>query len=150
MRIDLGPTRERQNLRQQIGSGRTRQGSRSSEMSFRSMGVNSVPNPMTSILRQQDSLRLTSVQADSIAVMNRRYTYRSDSLWAPVGRHFASLPARVDEALSQAALVFEPKIQTVRLPGATLRSKTELESWLDRIREQIVAALGDGPVIPRV
>ena len=61
-----------------------------------------------------------------------------------------ALTARIDEALSQAALVFEPKIQTVRLQGATLRTKTELELWLDRIREQIVAALPDGPVIPRV
>jgi hypothetical protein len=97
MRFDLGPTRERQNLEQSIGAGRTRQGSRNSESSFRSQGINSVPNPMTSILRQQDSLRLTSVQADSIAAMNRRFTYRSDSLWAPVGRYFASLPARFDE-----------------------------------------------------
>jgi len=40
------------------------------------------------ILRQQDSLHLTAVQADSIAAMNRRYNYRSDSLWAPVSRYF--------------------------------------------------------------
>jgi hypothetical protein len=47
---------------------------------------------MSTILRQQDSLHLTSVQADSIASMNRRYTYRVDSLWAPVARYFAALP----------------------------------------------------------
>jgi len=52
---------------------------------------------MTTILRQQDSLRLTSLQADSIAVMNRRYTYRTDSLWAPVGRSLAALPTTFDE-----------------------------------------------------
>lgn len=97
MRMDLGPMRERQQLDQQLGTGRTRPGTRMPETSFRSSGVNSVPNPMTSILRQQDSLRLTSVQADSIAVMNRRFTYRSDSLWAPIARHFAQLPARYDE-----------------------------------------------------
>jgi len=97
MRIDLGPMRERQQLEQQLGTGRTRPGSRMPEASFRSTGVNSVPNPMTSILRQQDSLRLTSVQADSIAVMNRRFTYRSDSLWAPIARYFAELPAKYDE-----------------------------------------------------
>jgi hypothetical protein len=97
VRFDLGPTRERQSLLQSIGQGRTRQGSRMAESSFRSQGVGSVPNPMTSILRQQDSLRLTSFQADSLAVLNRRYTYQSDSLWAPVGRYFASLPANYDE-----------------------------------------------------
>jgi hypothetical protein len=97
MRIDLGPMRERQSLAQSIGTGRTRQGTRMPESAFRSMGVSSVPNPLTTILRQQDSLRLTSVQADSIAVLNRRFMYRSDSLWAPIGRDFAALPARFDE-----------------------------------------------------
>jgi hypothetical protein len=97
MKVDLGPMRERQNLAQQLGSGRTRPGSRLPEQAFRNMGTGNLPNPMSTILRQQDSLRLTAVQADSIAVMNRRYTYRSDSLWAPVARWFASLPARFDE-----------------------------------------------------
>jgi hypothetical protein len=50
-----------------------------------------VPNPLAVILRQQDTLQLTAGQADSIAVMNRRYTYRSDSLWAPVGQYLGSL-----------------------------------------------------------
>jgi hypothetical protein len=97
MRIDLGPTRERQNLEQQIGAGRTRQGSRMAEGTFRNQGVNSLTNPMTMILRQQDSLRLTATQADSLAVMNRRYTYRVDSLWAEIGRDFAALPALYDQ-----------------------------------------------------
>jgi hypothetical protein len=51
---------------------------------------------MAAILRQQDSLKLTSVQADSIASMNRRYNYRSDSLWAPAAHYFATLPAHYD------------------------------------------------------
>jgi len=40
------------------------------------------------------------VQADSIASMNRRYTYRTDSLWTPVARWLAALPEhyRSDEA----------------------------------------------------
>jgi hypothetical protein len=96
MRIDMGPTRERQTLTNQIRSGRSLPGSRLPEGQFRSFGVSSIPNPMGTILRQQDSLRLTSMQADSIASMNRRYTYRSDSLWAPVGRYLAALPTRFD------------------------------------------------------
>jgi hypothetical protein len=98
VRIDLGPVRERQNLRQQLGIGRTLPGSRMPEGVFRSMGASGLPNPMATILRQQDSLRLTAVQADSLAVMNRRYTYRADSLWTPVARWFAALPTRFDEA----------------------------------------------------
>jgi hypothetical protein len=97
LRYDLGPTRERQSLAQMVRAGRSQPGSRAPDVAFRSFGVNGLPNPMTTILRQQDSLHLTSLQADSIAVMNRRYTYRTDSLWAPVGRALAALPISFDE-----------------------------------------------------
>jgi hypothetical protein len=55
-----------------------------------------MPNAMSSILRQMDSLRLTAVQADSLASMNRRYNYRVDSLWAPVARYLALLPEKFE------------------------------------------------------
>jgi hypothetical protein len=97
MRVDLGAMRERQSLIQQLDNGRRTAGSRLPEMMYRSMGTNAVLNPMALVLRQQDSLRLTAAQADSIAAMNRRYNYRSDSLWAPVARYFATLPANYQE-----------------------------------------------------
>jgi hypothetical protein len=97
LRFDVGAMRERQNLALQLGIGRTLPGARYPEALFRSSGVNSVPNPMLVIIRQQDSLRLTTVQADSIAAMNRRYAYRSDSLWAPISRYLAGLPSHYDE-----------------------------------------------------
>jgi hypothetical protein len=97
VRIDLGPTRERQMLAQQLSVGRTQPGSAYPEALFRSFSASGVPNPMATILRSQDSLRLTALQADSIASMNRRYTYRADSLWSPVARYFATLPARYDD-----------------------------------------------------
>ena len=100
VRYDLGPMRERQNLRLQLGSGRTQPGTRFPEQSFRALGSAGIPNPMATILRQQDSLRLTSRQADSIAAMNRRYTYRTDSIWVPVARYLASLPTNFDEGLA--------------------------------------------------
>jgi hypothetical protein len=37
--------------------------------------------PMSTILRQQDSLKLTSMQADSIAGLNRAYTIQTDAIW---------------------------------------------------------------------
>jgi hypothetical protein len=55
------------------------------------------PNPLTSILRQQDSLKLDARQADSIATMNRWYATRLDSIWTPVARYLAALPERYDE-----------------------------------------------------
>jgi hypothetical protein len=97
VRVDLGPVRERQQLATQLRSGRTLPGTRYQEQYFRANAAVSLPNPMVTILRQADSLRLTAAQADSIASMNRRYTYRADSLWAPVARWYASLPAEFDD-----------------------------------------------------
>ena len=89
--------RERQASASSSASAARLPGTRYPEALFRSIGANSITNPMSVILRQQDSLRLTSVQADSIASMNRRYTYRSDSLWAPVARYLAALPTEYHE-----------------------------------------------------
>ncbi len=88
VRVDLAPMREQQMLQQQSANGRV------PEFAFRSIGANSISNPMSTILRSQDSLRLTSVQADSIASMNRRYTYRNDSLWTPVARRLFELQSK--------------------------------------------------------
>ncbi|HEX6694648.1 MAG TPA: carboxypeptidase-like regulatory domain-containing protein [Longimicrobiales bacterium] len=97
MRFDLGPTREEQSLMQQLNSGRSQPGSRLPEQFFRQIGSSSLNNPMSTILRSQDSLKLTALQADSIASMNRRYTYRADSLWTPVAQYHAALPVDFDE-----------------------------------------------------
>jgi hypothetical protein len=99
VRYDLGPVRERQQLGIQLGNGRTQPGTRASAQNLRSLGTQGLPNPMVNILRQQDSLQLTARQADSIAAMNRRYTYRTDSIWAPVSKFLSELPERYDESL---------------------------------------------------
>ncbi|HEY4302965.1 MAG TPA: TonB-dependent receptor [Gemmatimonadaceae bacterium] len=100
MKYDLGAPREQQSLLDQINAGRKTAGTRYSDATFRSIVTNSISNPMSTILRQQDSLHLTALQADSIAAMNRRYTYRVDSLWAPIARYLAALP--VDYHASEA------------------------------------------------
>ena len=96
LRIDLGPTREQQQLQQQLDMGRNGPGSRMPASMFRAMGSGMIPNPLSTILRSQDSLRLSATQADSIAVLNRRYTYRADSLWRPVAQRLAELPENYD------------------------------------------------------
>jgi hypothetical protein len=96
VRIDLGPTRERQQVEQNVGAGRNRPGNRMQAQFWRQSGPNSIQNPLSAILRNQDTLRLTATQADSIAVLNRRYTYRADSIWAPVGRYLGALPTSYD------------------------------------------------------
>jgi len=94
MRFDLGPTRERQLLTQQLDRGRTRRGDMAPEPMLRAMyGTGGITNPLAAILRQGDTLELTGVQADSIATMNRWYVVKLDSIWSPVVKYFATLPA---------------------------------------------------------
>jgi hypothetical protein len=93
LRFDVGPTRERQMLTQQLDRGRRTQGTRAPELMLRAMfGNGGIPNPMAALLRDQDTLKLTPMQADSIATMNRGYLIKLDQMWAPIVKDFAALP----------------------------------------------------------
>ena len=93
LRFDVGPTRERQMLTQQLDRGRRTQGNKAPEQMLRAVfGNGGIANPMASILRDQDTLQLTSKQADSIATLNRQYVIKLDGIWSPIVREFASLP----------------------------------------------------------
>ena len=99
LRVDVGPSRERQQLTQQLDRGRTRDGQKVPEGMLKAIyGSGSVMNPMAQILRQADTLELTGPQADSIASMNRSYTIRLDSIWTPVARYLAALPTEYDQS----------------------------------------------------
>ncbi|HEY9229245.1 MAG TPA: hypothetical protein VIP11_21515, partial [Gemmatimonadaceae bacterium] len=92
--LDIGPSRERQSLTQMLDRGRKyKEQQKQNEQSIKSMYVSgNMPNPMTTMLRQADQLKLTPEQADSIATLNRWLTVRLDSLWAPVAKDLAALP----------------------------------------------------------
>jgi hypothetical protein len=93
LRVDVGPTRERQNLTQALDRGRRLDGQKAPEPFLRAMyGSGGLQNPLAQILRQADTLRLDGRQADSIATLNRWYTVRVDSIWAPLMKEFAALP----------------------------------------------------------
>jgi hypothetical protein len=98
LRVDVGPSRERQTLTQQLDRGRTREGQKLTEPMIKAMyGSGGVLNPMSQLLRQSDTLELTGVQADSLASMNRRYTVRLDSIWSGVAKELAALPVNYDQ-----------------------------------------------------
>ena len=96
LRFDVGPTRERQSLTQQLDRGRRRPGDLVPEPLVKAIASSGIQNPMATILRQQDTLGLTTVQADSIAAMNRRYTVSFDSIWTPLARELAAMPKNYD------------------------------------------------------
>jgi hypothetical protein len=93
MRVDLGPARERQLLTQQLDRGRRLPGQKASESILNAMyGAGGVTiNPMSMILRQTDSLHLTSAQGDSLATINRAYLIRLNKMWAPVIKELAGV-----------------------------------------------------------
>ncbi|MBL0938967.1 MAG: carboxypeptidase regulatory-like domain-containing protein [Gemmatimonadaceae bacterium] len=97
LRYDIGPTRERQMLTQALDRGRSTEGTKAPEALIKAQfGNGGVPNPLATILRDQDTLRLSADQADSLASMNRRFIIRLDSIWAPIAKQFAGLPDGYD------------------------------------------------------
>ncbi|MDQ6872358.1 MAG: hypothetical protein M3037_10170, partial [Gemmatimonadota bacterium] len=98
MRFDLGPTRERQALTQQLDRGRITRGQKAPEPLFKAIygSGGGIVNPLATILRQADTLELTGPQADSIATLNRAYVIRLDSIWSPVAKYLAALPDKYD------------------------------------------------------
>ncbi|HEY4131899.1 MAG TPA: TonB-dependent receptor, partial [Gemmatimonadaceae bacterium] len=99
LRIDVGPTRERQDLTQMLDRGRSTQGQKMPETMMKAMyGSGGLMNPMAQILRQSDTLELGQQQADSVAVLNRWYTIKLDSIWSPVVKQLAALPTTYDQS----------------------------------------------------
>ena len=77
MRFDIGPTREKQLLTQQLDRGRRATAYEAPEIiSPRNLQQRRIANPLATILRQQDSLKLTRAQADSLATLNRTVHYQ--------------------------------------------------------------------------
>ena len=92
LRFDVAPTRERQMLTQQLDRGRRTQGTKAPEAMLRGMfGNGGIPNPLAAILRDQDTLKLSSAQADSLATMNRQYLIKLDGIWSPIVKEFSGL-----------------------------------------------------------
>jgi len=72
--------------------GRGRPGAKQSASSMKILGTSAIPNPMAMILQQQDSLKLTRKQADSLATLSRAFAVYADSIWTPVANYLAGLP----------------------------------------------------------
>jgi Carboxypeptidase regulatory-like domain len=126
LRFDIGPSRERQLLTQQLDRGRRSPGQKMPEPMLNAMyGSGSVTiNPLAQILRQQDSLRLTGPQADSIATMNRRFLIRQSAIWAPVVKEFAKLEDQYDHdiAYSRYRKARESSIDLLREMAPAIRA----------------------------
>jgi hypothetical protein len=125
LRVDVGPTRERQQLTQQLDRGRKTQGQKTPEFLLKAMyGTGGIVNPLSQLLRQADTLRLTGPQADSLATLNRAYTVALDSIWSPVAKYLADLPERYDrsEAYSRYTEARKASVDQLIRIAPTIRS----------------------------
>ena len=164
MRFDFGPARERTLLTQQLDRGRRLAGQKASESMLNAMyGAGGVTiNPMAMILRQTDSLHLTSAQGDSLATMNRAYLIKLNRLWAPVIKELAGLSdtyshdeayalyKKTREASVDVLIGVAPRVKAVlnkeqqrKLPALVA---AHLDPWyLNSIRSATAGGTGGGP-----
>jgi len=100
--------------------------------------------------RIRQDAHLLKIDAPSVATAHDiadALVQRSLAAWRDLGK---ALPQHVADALAEAAALLEPKTQSVPLPAAgVLKDEPAMDAWLKRVRETLVAALRDGPVIPR-
>lgn len=59
----------------------------------------------------------------------------------------AAMPTRFDIVAKGAAKLCEPQVQFVQMQRRTLKNEEEVDAWLREVREQLMSALSDGPVI---
>lgn len=143
MKFDLGPTMESQQLAQYMRPGRSMPGT-PIPANLLSQILRGVQNPMTQIIYQQDTLKLSVFQADSLAAMSRIYAFRADSVGTPVAVYLAALPNGYDEGVAYARFMQARSAQIDMLmevgdavkklltPAQMRRIPSYLANYLDR------------------
>jgi hypothetical protein len=59
----------------------------------------------------------------------------------------AALPARYDQVVLNAAKLVEPEAQEIQLPRRMLKSKEEVDVWIDEVKQSLNSALEKGPIV---
>ena len=106
------------------------------------------PEQRNSLLATQ---KLTLADAPKVRVAN------TDEVLATLDRlslasfadRVAAMPARFEQVAQAAAELSEPQAQFVQVPRRTLKTDTEIDAWLAEVKQQLQAALAQGPVVIR-
>jgi len=61
----------------------------------------------------------------------------------------AAMPARFDNVAADAAEMCEPEIQFIQVPRRTLKTDEEIDAWVEDVKQQLKAALQQGPIVIR-
>lgn len=105
------------------------------------------PEQKRLIREDEKILPLTKPEVDTPASISESLGQRNFVGWENATK---ALPTRIDEALASAAILLEPKAQTISLPGSLLKTEHDLDAWIQAARDALKGALANGPVIPKV
>lgn len=161
--LDVGSPRERQMLEQRLDAGRSRPGTRTEGQSLWELGVASIPNPMSMLVQQRDSLQLTRLQADSLAWLAHLFSVFADSVWTPASRELAALPDRYDRGEAYARYVsarertvdylftFVPHAKGVLTAKQRRKLPLQIANYLDErvLKFLRSSSAGDGSAVAR-
>ncbi|MCC6244591.1 MAG: hypothetical protein IT353_17235, partial [Gemmatimonadaceae bacterium] len=158
--FDIGAPRERQMLTQRLDIGRKREGTKANAATLKIMGSNSIPNPMYMILTQQDTLKLTRKQADSLAQLSRKYTQFADSIWTPISKYLESVPnaydrdetyGRFTEAREKTVdylLTMVPDVKKLLTGAQKRRLPSQINNYLDTRVLKFLRSSSSGDISP--
>jgi len=100
VRVDIGPSRERQTLTELLDRGRSDAGPRATEEMLKAtFGGGGIINPVAQLLRDGERIHLNGAQADSLASMNLAFTSALDSVWTAFARYAAGVAVKYDQGL---------------------------------------------------
>jgi len=158
--FDIGAPRERQLLTQRLDQGRSRPGTKQTAPNLKALGSSSIPNPMSLILTQQDSLKLTRKQADSLASMSRKFTQFADSVWTPVAKYLEAVPDKYDrgeaydhyvkarEATVDYLLKVVPAVKNVLTSSQRRKLPSQIVNYLDTRVLKFLRSSSAGDISP--
>lgn len=58
----------------------------------------------------------------------------------------AAMPARFDRVLEGAALELEPEVKFIKLSKRTLKTRADVDQWVEEVREELMDAVDNGPI----
>jgi len=61
----------------------------------------------------------------------------------------AAMPARFDNVARDAAELLEPEAQFIQVPRRTLKTNEDIDGWIKDVKQQLIEALQQGPVVIR-
>ncbi|WP_043319021.1 BREX system P-loop protein BrxC [Microbulbifer sp. HZ11] len=92
--------------------------------------------------------RLTLADQPEVAVQSTQEVLNTldQCALAMFADRVAALPSRFDNVAVAAAELCEPEIQFIHVPRRTLKSDEDIDAWAEEVKQQLKAALPDGPI----